>query len=92
MFGKLGKLGRVNPTYAYARARDWHVVGVSGNQKNLRLIAITFPSFPTFPKMKKTVLKTVGYVVRVVGCLLPIKSGLLPYLPTAVQHLAESSK
>lgn len=90
--GKQGKLGKVNPTYAYVRARDWVVAGFIGKQKNLRLIAITFPCFPSFPQKKKTGLKTEGCKGRAGLGLLPINGGLLPLLPTAEQHLAESGK
>lgn len=91
-FGKLGKLGKVNPTYTYARARDMGLTGVYEKMKNLILIAITFPSFPSFPQKKKTGLETRGYRVAVCRVLLPMIGCLLPLLPTTIQHLAESSK
>jgi len=90
--GKQGKLGKVNSTYAYARARDWYLAGFIGKQKNLKLIAITFPSFPSFPQMKKTGLKTEGCKGWADLGLLPINRGLLPLLPTAEQHLEDGGK
>lgn len=76
--GKLGKLGKVNSTYTYARAREGYLACLSRKKKNLRLIAITFPSFPSFPQKKKRNGKTNGYGVGLWVCLLPIIRVLLP--------------
>lgn len=76
--GKQGKLGRVNATYAYARARDCYLAGLAGKMKNLILIELTFPTFPSFPQGKKTGLETEGCKGRIVLGLLPINGGLLP--------------
>lgn len=90
--GKLGGLGKQNLTYAYVRARDrdWpHGFLKSDFSKDL---AITFPIFPSFPQKEKNKVRTVGYEGAIGSALLPIPRGLLPYLPTPIQHLEEQRK
>lgn len=87
--GRLGRLGRQIPTYAYARAR---VIGIGsgfGKLKNLILSANILPSLPSLPNKKKEQVKTGLYVIWVCGVLPPIWSVLPPLPPTSIQYFAE---
>jgi hypothetical protein len=79
--GRLGKLGRVNPAYTYARAREGGVALFCGKRKNIELSAISFPTFPSFPDEEKREAKARGYKGGFRSGLLPSEAPLLPQLP-----------